>query len=83
MRLPPSVVVHWDRYDDAKLAHEVDAYDRRRHERHPIPPGRQRHVERYGEAAFYGWSENAARQLSLPERAGFRDFLKGHGFDLA
>ena len=82
MRLPPSVVVHWDHYDDDKLADEIDAYDRRRHERRPIPPGKQRDVERLGEAAFYGWSENAARQLSQPERAGFRDFLKGHGFDL-
>ena len=83
MRLPPSVVVHWDRYEDGNLGHEVDAYDRRRHERHPILPGKQRDVERHGEAAFHGWSENAARQLSQPERAGFRDFLKGHGFDLA
>ena len=83
MRLPPSVVVHWDRYDDGKLGPELDAYDRRRHERRPIPPDKQRNVDRYGEAAFYGWSENAARQLSLPERAGFRNFLKGHGFDLA
>ncbi len=83
MRLPPSVVVHWDRYDDGNLSAEMDAYDRRRHERRPIPPGRQRDVERHGEAAFYGWSENAARQLSQPERAGFREFLNGHGFDLA
>lgn len=83
MRLPPSVVVHWDRYDDGNLSHDVDAYDRRRHERHPIPPDRQRDVEGYGEAAFYGWSENAARQLSQPERAGFREFLNGHGFNLA
>ena len=83
MRLPPSVVVHWDRYDDGNLGDEIDAYDQRRHERRPIPLSQQRDVERHGEAAFYGWSENAARQLSHPERAGFREFLKGHGFDLA
>jgi hypothetical protein len=82
-RLPPSVVVHWDRYDDGNLGDEIDAYDQRRHERRPIPPSRQQDVERHGEAAFYGWSENAARQLSHPERAEFREFMKGHGFDLA
>ena len=65
------------------LADEIDAYDRRRHERQPIAPNKQRNVDLYGAAPFCGWSENAARQLSQPERAGFRDFLKGHGFDLA
>ena len=71
MRLPPSVVVHWNRYDDGNLGDEIDAYDRRRD------------VGRPGEAACHGWSEKTARQLSQPERAGFRDFLIGHGFDLA
>jgi FMN reductase [NAD(P)H] len=30
-----------------------------------------------------GWSENAARQLSVPERFGFSTYLKTKGFDLA
>src|SRR3546814_10342318 len=42
MRLPPSVVIHRDRYDDGDLEAEVDAYDRRRNARQPIPPETQR-----------------------------------------
>ena len=30
-----------------------------------------------------GWSENVARQLSVPERFGFAAYLKTKGFDLA
>ena len=30
-----------------------------------------------------GWSENVARQLSVPERFGFAAYLKTRGFDLA
>ena len=30
-----------------------------------------------------GWSENVARQLSVPERFGFGAYLKTKGFDLA
>ena len=30
-----------------------------------------------------GWSEDVARQLSVPERFGFRAYLKTKGFDLA
>lgn len=82
-RLPPGVVVHRDRYDDSALEAEVDAYDRMRHAIFPLPPEKQRHVDKYGALDFCGWSENATRQLSFPERAGFRDFLTRHGFDLA
>ena len=81
-RLPPGVVIHHDRYDDSGLESEVDAYDRMRHAVFPLPPGKQRHVDKYGALEFCGWSENVARQLSLPERAGFTDFLKRHGFML-
>ena len=82
MRLPPATVVHRDRYDDSNLEEEVDAYDRRRHEIYAIPARNQRHTDKYGVLEYCGWSENAARQLSLPERAGFKAFLKGHGFSL-
>ena len=81
-RLPRSVVVHEDRYDDRRLPEEIDAYDRRRDAHFSIPAERQKYVDRYGRAEFYGWSEDVARQLSVPERAGFRAFLEAHGFDL-
>lgn len=82
MRIPPSVVVHRNKYDDTNLEAEIDAYDKRRHEIYQIPPEKQRHVDKYGALDFCGWSENVTRQLSLPERAGFKEFLKGHGYDL-
>jgi nitroreductase len=82
-RLPPSVVVHRDRYDDGDLAGEIDAYDKRRHDIFPIAPDNQRHADKYGVAEYCPWSENAARQLSVPERAGFRDILNSRGIALA
>ncbi|MEX2453489.1 MAG: nitroreductase family protein [Rhodospirillaceae bacterium] len=83
VRLPPGVVVHRETYDDGDLDAAVDDYDRRRHVTNPVPPDGQRHADRYGVSDPCYWSENVARQLSQPERAGFRAFLLGHGFDLA
>ena len=82
MRLPPDVVVHEDRYDDAGLEAAVDAYDDRVFASKPIPPERQRHVDRYGIAPRGTWSENVARQLSVPERAEFREWLRRQGLNL-
>ncbi len=82
-RLPASVVVHRDRYDESALEEEIAAYDKRRHDIRAVPPESQRHTDKYGVLEVYAWSENVARQLSVPERAGFRDFLKSRGFDLA
>lgn len=82
MRLPPSIVIHHERYDDSRLEEELAAYDRRRHDRQPIASHKQRLVERYGQSAAYSWSENVARQLSVAERPDFRAFLLGHGFSL-
>lgn len=82
LRLPPSVVVHRDSYDDADLAEEIDSYDRRRHVARPL--ANQLNPEKFGTAEFYGWSENAARRLAEPsDLAGLRAFLEVHGLDLA
>ena len=83
LRLPPALTVHTDRYDDADLPAELDAYDRRREGRHATPPSDQRFVERFGVAEPYGWSEDKARQYSVPERHNFGPFIRGHGFGLA
>lgn len=82
MRLPPAVVVHEDRYDDSGLEAAVDAYDDRVFAEVPIPPEKQRHVDLYGVAARGTWSENVARQLSVPERAGFRNWLRRQELNL-
>ena len=61
----------------------VDAYDAQRLETNPISADRQRHTDKYGVSKNCTWSENVARQLSVSERPGFRDFLEKNGFDLA
>jgi nitroreductase/FMN reductase [NAD(P)H] len=82
MRLPPAVTVHVDRYDDADFPAELAAYDRRRAAREPTPRESQRHADRYGHLEEYGWSEDKARQYSVPERADFGAFIRAHGFAL-
>ena len=83
MRLPPSVVVHRERYDDSGLEADVAAYDQRRHVRDPVAAGSLKNSDIYPPRDAAGWSENAARQLSVPERFGFSAYLKTKGFDLA
>ncbi len=82
LRLPPSVVVHEDRYDDSGLDAAVDAYDDRVFAEKPIAPERQRHVDRYGVAERGVWSENVARQLSVPERPEFSAWLRRQDLSL-
>jgi FMN reductase [NAD(P)H] len=83
MRLPPSVVVHRERYDDSALETEVNAYDQRRNAREPVAAGSLKNNDVYPPRDGVGWSENVARQLSVPERFGFSTYLKTKGFDLA
>jgi FMN reductase [NAD(P)H] len=83
VRLPATAVVHREKYDDTQLGDIVAAYDARRHETNPISPGGQNHADKYGVSEKCTWSENVARQLSVAERDGFREFLLKNGFDLA
>ena len=76
LRLPPRVMVHRDRYDDGHLEAELHAYDRRRAERNPIKPEKQREVGKFGEQEFYGWSDDKARQVAELERADFVTYVK-------
>ena len=82
LRLPPAATVHTDRYDDSDLPAAIDGYDRRRDARYSVPPEKQRYVDDYGVADFYGWSEDKARQVSRPERMQLRGYLERHGFAL-
>lgn len=83
MRLPQSIVVHQERYDDTKLADDIAAYDERRRAREPLRATGLKNHDIYGPKENAGWSENSARQLSVPERFGFAAYLKTRGFDLA
>ncbi|WP_066733866.1 MULTISPECIES: nitroreductase family protein [Hyphomicrobiales] len=80
MRLPMSVTVHKDRYDNSKAAAEVRAYDVRREARHPTPASAQRDVAQFGTAGEYGWSEDKARQAADPEGEPFARYLLESGF---
>ncbi len=80
-RLPLDVTVHANRFDETGVAARIDAYDRRRHGLQPY--AKQRGIERYGKAEFYGWSEDKARQYAIPERADFGEFIRSKGFNLS
>jgi nitroreductase/FMN reductase [NAD(P)H] len=79
-RLPLTVTVHTDCYDESDLEAQVGAYDRRRHALAPYR--RQRYADRYPDVEFYGWSEEKARHYSLPERADFGAFIREKRFNL-
>jgi hypothetical protein len=80
LRLPRQVTTHADRYDDGRLAALIDDYDHRRYARHAIPKDQQRSNAEFGEADFYGWSEDKARQAAKAEGAAFPPYLRRHGF---
>ena len=80
LRLPREITTHRDRYDDSALAAGIDSYDRRRDARHAIPRDQQRANAEFGEADFYGWSEDKARQAAKAEGAAFPPYLRSHGF---
>ncbi|HZD89728.1 MAG TPA: nitroreductase family protein, partial [Pseudolabrys sp.] len=80
LRLPLSVTLHEDRFDEDGLTGKIDAYDKRRAALRPYR--RQRDPARFGEAAFYGWSEDKARQYAVPQRADFGAYVRKQGFCL-
>jgi nitroreductase len=79
-RLGLDVSIHHGRYDEAGLKDKIAAYDRRREKVQPYKS--QRRVDRFGESPDYGWSEDKARQYSVPERADFGAFVRKKGFKL-
>ena len=83
MRLPTSVTVHENRYDDSNLIEEVEAYDRRREHAAPTPPSSQLDIDRFGVSEQYGWSEHRTRQYARCMRGDFGAFVRRQGFDLS
>jgi nitroreductase len=79
-RLPLGLTVHEERFDEGDLAAQIDSYDRRRAGSRPYR--NQREPERFGQAEFYGWSEDKARQYASPLRADFGAFVRAKGFHL-
>ena len=79
-RLGLDVTIHRDRYDESGLKEKIAAYDKRRETVQPYRT--QRYTEKFGQSAEYGWSEDKARQYSVPERADFGAFVRRKGFKL-
>ena len=79
-RLGLDVTIHRDRYDERGLKDKVAAYDRRREAVQPYKT--QRYPDKFGLSQSYGWSEDKARQYSVPERADFGAFVRRKGFRL-
>src|SRR5947207_8504267 len=79
-RLSLEMTLHRDCHNESDLAARIDAYDRRRAAIHQYV--RQRAPEKWGQADFYGWSEDKARQYGVPQRADFGAFVRAKGFCL-
>ena len=79
-RLGLDVTIHRDRYDESGLKDKIAAYDTRREAVQPYRT--QRYTEKFGQSTQYGWSEDKARQYSVPERADFGAFVRRKGFKL-
>jgi nitroreductase len=79
-RLPTSLTLHEDRYDEGDLAAAIAEYDSRRNLTRPF--AKQRDPARFGVAGTYTWSEEKARHYAAPERADFGAFVRKIGFKL-
>jgi nitroreductase len=79
-RLSLSTTVIENHYGERDVIAEIEAYDRRRAALRPYR--RQRRIERWGEASFYGWSQDKARQYAEPTRTDFGAFVREQGFRL-
>jgi nitroreductase/FMN reductase [NAD(P)H] len=79
-RLSLSTTVIENHYGVRDVIGEIEAYDRRRAALRPYR--RQRRIERWGEASFYGWSQDKARQYAEPTRTDFGAFVREQGFRL-
>ncbi len=79
-RLPTSLRVHKDRYDEGDLDGAIAAYDARRNRTRPY--AKPREPDRFGAVADYGWSEDKARQYAASERADFGAYIRRIGFRL-
>jgi nitroreductase len=79
-RLGLETTLHQNRFRQGDLEQQINAYDRRRAAAQPAR--RQRAVERFGAAEFYGWSEDKARQYAEPLRQDFGAFIRAKGFCL-
>jgi nitroreductase/FMN reductase [NAD(P)H] len=77
-RLPLSLTVHRNSYDEHGFSAAVAAYDQRRER--AAPYREQRDTGVWGKAPDYGWSEDKARQYAQPQRSDFGAYVRSRGF---
>ena len=82
IRMPQDIIIHNNYYNEDNLTKKINDYDKRVFKVAPILEKQQRHIDVYGVAKKGTWSENIARQLSLPERNNFKAWLKDNGINL-
>lgn len=82
-RLPMTVTVHHDRYDDSEAAEQIADYDRRRFGDYVPPAAQQAGADRFGVADRWGWSVEKSRMVAHRERDQLARFLRRRGFDLS
>ena len=82
MRLPLSITVHKNHYDASAFAINLKAYDTRRSIKEPTADAKQKYAAQWGVIPRYTWSEDKARQYSVPERHSFGAFVRAQGFAL-
>jgi nitroreductase len=78
LRLALETTLHEEHFDEGNFAVQIEAYDRRRAAVQPYR--KQRDPARFGQAEFYGWSEDKARQYADQLRADFGAFVRAQGF---
>jgi nitroreductase len=77
-RLPLTMTVHRNRFDEQNFSAMIEAYDRRREQ--AAPYRQQRDTGTWGRVAEYGWSEEKARQYAQPQRNDFGGYVRNRGF---
>jgi nitroreductase/FMN reductase [NAD(P)H] len=80
MRLPLSVTVHRNQFEEQGIEDKVHDYDVLRQQVQPYDS--QRYTEEFGIVDSYGWSEDKARQYAKPERQNFGSYIRDRGFNL-
>lgn len=81
-RLGINAVLHWEQYDEGKLAPELAHYDRVMAET-GIYGGRQvKTADGQVEMANYGWQEHSARRVATAARQDLRQVAEEQGFGL-
>ncbi|MFT7597928.1 MAG: nitroreductase [Acidimicrobiales bacterium] len=82
-RLPTTVTVHRDVYDDSEAPNLIADYDKRRAGAYQPPDDQQLDTDRWGVAEFYGWSTEKSRMVARRERDQLAEFLTDQGFGLS